>query len=109
MKQQFKRFRVRTVSAVVAMAFVANAWAVDPFTVRDIRIEGLQRVARVVGTGGTEGEEEAREQGRVGELLRVEEQAREERMRTGRRERRRVESARTLRRVQEIGPRPGVR
>ena len=44
MKQQFKRFRVRTVSAVVAMAFVANAWAVDPFTVRDIRIEGLQRV-----------------------------------------------------------------
>ena len=39
-----KRFRVRTLSAVVAMAFVANAWAVDPFTVRDIRIEGLQRV-----------------------------------------------------------------
>ena len=26
------------------MAFVANAWAVDPFTVRDIRVEGLQRV-----------------------------------------------------------------
>ncbi|MCG2595029.1 outer membrane protein assembly factor BamA [Ramlibacter sp. XY19] len=44
MKQQFKRFRVRTVSAMVAMAFAANAWAVDPFTVRDIRIEGLQRV-----------------------------------------------------------------
>src|SRR3954463_16821380 len=44
MKQKFKRFRVRTVSAVVALAFVANAWAVDPFTVRDIRIEGLQRV-----------------------------------------------------------------
>ena len=43
MKQQFKRFRVRTVSAMVAMAFAANAWAVDPFTVRDIRIEGLQR------------------------------------------------------------------
>src|SRR5439155_8026073 len=38
------RFRVRTVSAMVAMAFVANAWAVDPFTVRDIRVEGLQRV-----------------------------------------------------------------
>ncbi|HSV34662.1 MAG TPA: outer membrane protein assembly factor BamA, partial [Ramlibacter sp.] len=34
----------RTVSAMVAMAFVANAWAVDPFTVRDIRVEGLQRV-----------------------------------------------------------------
>ena len=44
MKKQLKRFRVRTVSAVVAMAFVANAWAVDPFTVRDIRVEGLQRV-----------------------------------------------------------------
>src|SRR6186997_1503855 len=44
MKKQFKRFRLRTISAVVAMAFVANAWAADPFTVRDIRVEGLQRV-----------------------------------------------------------------
>ncbi|MBC5766665.1 outer membrane protein assembly factor BamA [Ramlibacter albus] len=44
MKKHLKRFRVRTVTAVVAMAFAANAWAVDPFTVRDIRIEGLQRV-----------------------------------------------------------------
>ncbi len=44
MKQQTKRFRVRTISAVAALAFVANAWAVDPFTVRDIRVEGLQRV-----------------------------------------------------------------
>lgn len=44
MKQQFKRFRVRTVTAMAAMAFAANTWAVDPFTVRDIRIEGLQRV-----------------------------------------------------------------
>lgn len=44
MKKQFKRFRVSTVAAVVAVAFAANAWAVDPFTVRDIRIEGLQRV-----------------------------------------------------------------
>jgi outer membrane protein insertion porin family len=44
MKIQLKRFRVRTVSAMVAMAFAANAWAVDPFTVRDIRVEGLQRV-----------------------------------------------------------------
>jgi outer membrane protein insertion porin family len=44
MKQQFKRFRVRSVSAVAALAFVANAWAVEPFTVRDIRVEGLQRV-----------------------------------------------------------------
>ncbi|MEO8655765.1 MAG: outer membrane protein assembly factor BamA, partial [Ramlibacter sp.] len=44
MKKQIKRFRVRTVAAMVAIAFVANAWAVDPFTVRDIRVEGLQRV-----------------------------------------------------------------
>ena len=44
MKKQVKRFRVRTVAAMVAVAFVANAWAVDPFTVRDIRVEGLQRV-----------------------------------------------------------------
>jgi outer membrane protein insertion porin family len=45
MKKQFKSFRLRTVSAVMAMAFAANtAWAVDPFAVRDIRVEGLQRV-----------------------------------------------------------------
>jgi outer membrane protein insertion porin family len=44
MKKQFKRFRVRTVSAVAALAFAANTWAVEPFTVRDIRVEGLQRV-----------------------------------------------------------------
>ena len=42
---QFNRFRLRAVSAVAVMAFVAHsAWAVDPFTVRDIRVEGLQRV-----------------------------------------------------------------
>lgn len=44
MKQQLRRFRVRSVAAIVAFAFAANAWAVAPFTVRDIRIEGLQRV-----------------------------------------------------------------
>ncbi|RYG08849.1 MAG: outer membrane protein assembly factor BamA, partial [Burkholderiales bacterium] len=44
MKKQIKRFRARTLAGVIAMAFVANAWAVDPFTVRDIRVEGLQRV-----------------------------------------------------------------
>ena len=45
MKKQINRFRVRTVSAMVALAFVASsAWAVDPFTVADIRVEGLQRV-----------------------------------------------------------------
>lgn len=45
MNNQYNRFRLRSVSAMVALAFVANtAWAVDPFTVRDIRVEGLQRV-----------------------------------------------------------------
>lgn len=44
MKHNFKRFRARTVTAVAALAFAANTWAVDPFTVRDIRVEGLQRV-----------------------------------------------------------------
>ena len=44
MKRHIKRLRVRTVSAMAALAFVANTWAVEPFTVRDIRIEGLQRV-----------------------------------------------------------------
>ncbi|NDP37150.1 MAG: outer membrane protein assembly factor BamA [Rhodoferax sp.] len=42
---QFNRFALRTVSAVASLVFVAGtAWAVSPFTVRDIRIEGLQRV-----------------------------------------------------------------
>jgi outer membrane protein insertion porin family len=42
---QLNRFPLRAVSAVVSLFFVAGtAWAIDPFTVRDIRIEGLQRV-----------------------------------------------------------------
>jgi outer membrane protein insertion porin family len=44
MKKHLKRFGVRTVTAVCMLAFAANTWAVDPFTVRDIRVEGLQRV-----------------------------------------------------------------
>ena len=45
MNTTFSRFRLRSVVAVVASALVASAaWAVDPFTVRDIRVEGLQRV-----------------------------------------------------------------
>ena len=45
MNHHFNRLPLRPVSAVVAMAFAAQAaWAVDPFTVSDIRIEGLQRV-----------------------------------------------------------------
>jgi outer membrane protein insertion porin family len=45
MHHQFNRFKVRAFSALVAGLFsVGMAWAVDPFTVRDIRVEGLQRV-----------------------------------------------------------------
>lgn len=45
LKMQFNRFRFRSVSAMVSLAVMAStAWAVNPFTVRDIRIEGLQRV-----------------------------------------------------------------
>lgn len=44
-KMQFNRFRLNTLSALASLLFAAQAaWAVDPFTVRDIRIEGLQRV-----------------------------------------------------------------
>ena len=46
---KFKRFRLQAISAAFAIAFAtmtipATAWAVDPFQVRDIRVEGLQRV-----------------------------------------------------------------
>ena len=44
MMNQFKRVRARTVAGVIAAAFAAQAWAVEPFSVRDIRVEGLQRV-----------------------------------------------------------------
>ncbi len=45
MNTTFSRFRVRGVAALVAGALAAAAaWAVEPFTVRDIRVEGLQRV-----------------------------------------------------------------
>ncbi len=45
MQKQFNQFKVRAVCAIAAGLFFANAaWAVDPFTVRDIRVEGLQRV-----------------------------------------------------------------
>ena len=41
----FNRPQWRTISAAASLLFVAStAWAVEPFTVRDIRIEGLQRV-----------------------------------------------------------------
>ena len=45
MKKQLHRFGARTVTAVAAMVFAAQAaWALDPFQVQDIRVEGLQRV-----------------------------------------------------------------
>ncbi len=38
-------FNLRTLCAAASLLFVAGAaWAVSPFTVRDIRVEGLQRV-----------------------------------------------------------------
>ena len=45
MNTNFTRFRLRSVAALVAGALAATAaWAIEPFTVRDIRVEGLQRV-----------------------------------------------------------------
>ena len=45
LKIKFNRPQLRHVAAVVSLAFAAStSWAVSPFTVRDIRIEGLQRV-----------------------------------------------------------------
>jgi len=42
---QLNRFRLPACAALASLMFVAqSAWAVNPFTVRDIRIEGLQRV-----------------------------------------------------------------
>lgn len=42
---QFNQTQWRASAAVASMVFMASsAWAVTPFTVRDIRIEGLQRV-----------------------------------------------------------------
>ena len=45
MKKHINSLGVRTASAIAAMVFVANAaWALEPFKVQDIRVEGLQRV-----------------------------------------------------------------
>jgi len=42
---QLNRFNLRAISAAASLLLMASAsWAVNPFTVRDIRIEGLQRV-----------------------------------------------------------------
>ena len=45
MKHFAHRFRPRTLATLAALTlYGALAWAVEPFTVRDIRVEGLQRV-----------------------------------------------------------------
>ena len=45
MKLPAQRFGVRTAVAVAAMLSMAQmAWALEPFQVQDIRVEGLQRV-----------------------------------------------------------------
>ena len=42
---QFNRFNLRKTVAAAALVFVSHGvWAVEPFTVRDIRVEGLRRV-----------------------------------------------------------------
>jgi hypothetical protein len=39
------RFRLRSAASLAGMLLASQlAWAVEPFTVRDIRVEGLQRV-----------------------------------------------------------------
>lgn len=44
-KMQIKRFFLRTSTALAALFYVMHAaWAVEPFKVRDIRVEGLQRI-----------------------------------------------------------------
>ena len=45
MQKNINLFKLLAVSVIAATLFLAQAaWAVDPFTVRDIRVEGLQRV-----------------------------------------------------------------
>ncbi|KKW66861.1 membrane protein [Lampropedia cohaerens] len=44
MNHSLKRFCVRAVVAAASCATSLALWAIEPFTVRDIRVEGLQRV-----------------------------------------------------------------
>jgi len=45
MTSHFNPFRLRRLAALTALAWAScSAWAVEPFAVRDIRVEGLQRV-----------------------------------------------------------------
>ncbi|MEO8249327.1 MAG: POTRA domain-containing protein, partial [Burkholderiales bacterium] len=43
MNKHFHGLRLRSITALLAFAFALNVWAVEPFTVQDIRVEGLQR------------------------------------------------------------------
>ena len=45
MKRHSLPFRRTAAAAVASLAFVSHAaWAVDPFVVQDIKVQGLQRV-----------------------------------------------------------------
>ena len=44
MNHLLARLRLAPLSVLLALVFAASAWAVEPFTIRDIRVEGLQRV-----------------------------------------------------------------
>ncbi len=39
-----RRFRPAALALLASLITISSAWAIDPFTVRDIRIEGLQRI-----------------------------------------------------------------
>lgn len=44
MKKNIKRLAARTLVSLSTLALALHAWAVDPFKIRDIRVEGLQRI-----------------------------------------------------------------
>ncbi len=44
MKKNIKRLAARTLVSLSTLALALHAWAVDPFNIRDIRVEGLQRI-----------------------------------------------------------------
>lgn len=44
MGQHEKRYRLRLIAGAAAMMWLPGAWAFQPFTIRDIRAEGLERL-----------------------------------------------------------------
>lgn len=44
MPQKFTRTGIRAIAAATTLALAQTVWALSPFTVQDIRVEGLQRV-----------------------------------------------------------------